>query len=177
MKNSCRLMQIQRRKTKSQTLWFLLLRARSGTQNVSQAKFLLESQPFDGWHSCSRNPNLYCRSRPEQLNRQIREDLSDQIIPSTQDDLPIAPNFFLAAKGPDGSLAVAGRQALYDSTLGERGQLSLRSWGQDEPVFDNKAHTITSIYHGGQLKMYSIHAAQPNSPSSRPESYIHQTDA
>jgi hypothetical protein len=123
------------------------------------------------------NPDLYYGARPEQLNRQVREDLSDQIIPSTQDDLPIAPNFFLAAKGPDGSLAVAGRQASYDATLGERGQLSLGSWGQDGLVFDNKAHTITSTYHGGQLKMYSIHGAPPNDPGNRPEYYMHQIKA
>jgi hypothetical protein len=64
------------------------------------------------------NPDLYYGARPEQLNRQVRDELSGQIIPSTQHDLPIAPNFFLAAKGPDGSIAVAGRQASYDGALG-----------------------------------------------------------
>jgi hypothetical protein len=123
------------------------------------------------------NPDLYYGARPEQLNRRVRDDLGDQIIPSTQDDLPIAPNFFLAAKGPDGSLAVAGRQASYDATLGERGQLSLGSWGQDGQVFDNKAHTVTSVYHGGTLKMYSIHATQSNSPDVRSDYYMHQINA
>ena len=123
------------------------------------------------------NPDLYYGARPEQLNRRAREDLSDQIIPSTQEDLPIAPNFFLAAKGPEGFLAVAGRQASYDATLGERGQVSLESWEQNGVVFDNKAHTITSIYHGGTLKMYSIHATQPNGPDSRSEYYMHQIGA
>jgi hypothetical protein len=46
----------------------------------------------------------------------------------TQHDLPIAPNFFLAAKGPDGSAAVAKRQACYDGALGERGMHSLQSY-------------------------------------------------
>jgi hypothetical protein len=123
------------------------------------------------------NPDLYYGARPEQLNRRVRDDLSNQIIPSTQDDLPIAPNFFLAAKGPDGSLAVAGRQASYDATFGERGQVSLGLWEQDEKVFDNKAHTITSIYHGGQLKLYSVHAAQPNGLDTRPDYYMHQIKA
>ncbi|MCJ1312898.1 hypothetical protein MMC25_006574 [Agyrium rufum] len=89
----------------------------------------------------------------------------------------MAPNFFLAAKGPDGSLAVAGQQALYDAALGERGQISLESWGQDGTVFDNKAHTITSIYHGGQLKLYSMHAAPSNNPDNRPQYYMHQLHA
>ncbi|KAK7177953.1 hypothetical protein PSPO01_16002 [Paraphaeosphaeria sporulosa] len=54
-------------------------------------------------------PDVYYGARPEQLSREIRNELSGHIIPSTQHDLPMAPNFFLAAKGPDGSLAVAGR--------------------------------------------------------------------
>jgi hypothetical protein len=115
------------------------------------------------------NPDLYYGARPEQLDRRVRDELSGHIISSTQDDLPIAPNFLLAAKGPDGSLAVAGRQASYDGALGARGQLSLQSYGEDEPVYDNIAHTITSIYHGGQLKMYTSYPTQPINPGGRPE--------
>jgi hypothetical protein len=115
------------------------------------------------------NPDLYYGARPEQLDRRVRDELSGHIIPSIRDDLPIAPNFLLAAKGPDGSLAVAGRQASYDGTLGARGQLSLQSYGEDEPVYNNNAHTITLIYHGGQLKMYTSHPTQPASPGGRPE--------
>lgn len=124
------------------------------------------------------HPDLYYGARPEQLNRRAREDLSNQIIPSTQIDLPIAPNFFLAIKGPDGAPAIAKQQALYDATFGERGQVSLESWGQDGTVSDNKAHTITSSYQDGQLKIYSVHAAQPNGTNnSRPEYYMHQISA
>lgn len=120
------------------------------------------------------NPDLYYGARPEQLNRQVRDELSDKIIPSTQHDLPIVPNFFLAAKGPDGSIAVAGRQASYDGALGARGMHSLQSYRQDEPTYDNSAYTITSIYHGGQLKIYTSHPAQPNGSGSRPEYYMTQ---
>ena len=105
-------------------------------------------------------PDLYCGARPEQLNRRVRDDLSSYIIPSTQDDLPIAPNFFLAAKGPDGTAAVARRQACYDGALGARGMNSLQSYGKDEPVHDNNAYTITSIYSDGQLKLYTSHPIQ-----------------
>ncbi|KAF1951278.1 hypothetical protein CC80DRAFT_424979, partial [Byssothecium circinans] len=52
------------------------------------------------------------------LSRQVRTKLSSLIIPSTQHDLLIALNFFLAAKGPNGLLAVARRQACYDGALG-----------------------------------------------------------
>jgi hypothetical protein len=53
-------------------------------------------------------PDLFYGARPEQLDRRVRTELGSRIIPSTQNDLPMAPNFFLEAKGPDGSLTVAG---------------------------------------------------------------------
>jgi hypothetical protein len=120
------------------------------------------------------NPDRYYGARPEQLDRQVRNELSSHIIPSTQDDLPIAPNFFVAAKGPDGSIAVAGRQASYDGALGARGMHSLQSYGQDELAYDNNAYTVTSIYHGGQLKIYTSRPAQPNGPGSQPKYYMTQ---
>jgi len=45
------------------------------------------------------NPDIYYGARPEQLSREVRDELGGQVVPSTQHDLPIAPNFFLAAKG------------------------------------------------------------------------------
>jgi hypothetical protein len=115
------------------------------------------------------NPDIYYGARPEQLTRKVRDEIGGRIIPSTQHDLPIAPNLFLAAKGPDGSLAVAGRQACYDGALGARGMHSLQSYGRDKPVSDNNAYTITSIYHGGTLKMYTSHPTQTTSLGGQPE--------
>ena len=122
----------------------------------------------------SAKPDLYSGARPEQLDRRVRNKLSDQIIPSTQDGLPIAPNFFLVAKGPNGTAAVATRQACYDGALGARGMNSLQSYGEDEPVYDNNAYTIMSIYGDGQLKMYTSHPTQPSSPGGRPEYCMNQ---
>ncbi|KAL5409511.1 hypothetical protein PMIN04_011020 [Paraphaeosphaeria minitans] len=119
------------------------------------------------------NPDIYHGARPEQLSRQIRTELGSQIVPSTQHDLPIAPNFFLAAKGPDGSIAVAGRQACYDGALGARGMASLEEYGQGGPHYGT-AHTISTIYHGGQLKMYTNHLVQPSSPGGRPKYHMTQ---
>ncbi|KAF5019180.1 hypothetical protein F66182_8830 [Fusarium sp. NRRL 66182] len=115
------------------------------------------------------NPDLYYGSRPEQLDRAVRKGLEGEIVPSTQLDLPIAPNFFLAVKGPDGSLSVASRQACYDGALGARGILSLQSYGHSEEQLDNNAYTLTSIYHGGQLKIHTTHAIPPSTPNGKPE--------
>jgi hypothetical protein len=119
------------------------------------------------------NPDRYYGARPEQLDRRIRSELDDQIVPSTQHDLPIAPNFFLAAKGPDGSASVARRQASYDGALGARGVHSLQEYGKDEPEFDNNAYTISSIYHDGTLKMFTSHPSKL-AISDRPEYYMTQ---
>ena len=123
------------------------------------------------------DPDLYYGARPEQLDRRVRDELNGHIIPSTQDDLPIAPNFFLAVKGPDGTAAVARRQACYHGALGARGIHSLQSYKQDDPVYSNNAYIITSIYNDGTLKMYTSHPIQPDSPGSRPEYYMNQLKA
>ncbi len=119
------------------------------------------------------NPDIYYGARPEQLDLRVRDKLSDRIIPSTQDNLPMAPNFFLAAKGPDGSAAVAKRQACCDGALGARGMLSLQSYGQENASHYTKAYTMSSIYHDGHLKLYTSHPTRSTSPSRRPEYHMH----
>lgn len=123
------------------------------------------------------NPDVFHGARPEQLNRQIRNELKGHIVPSTQEDLPMAPNFFLAAKGPDGIPAVAGRQACYDGALGARGIQSLQSYGLSEPIYDNNAYTVTSIYQSGTLKIYTSHPSQPTGSANRSEYYMNQLNA
>ncbi|KAF2816851.1 uncharacterized protein BDZ99DRAFT_483960 [Mytilinidion resinicola] len=148
--------------------------------NITNAGYRLRGIPFDNLVPLTDralkpgNPDIYYGARPEQLARKVRDELGGQIIPSTEDNLPMAPNFFLTAKGPDGSLAVAGRQACYDGALGARGMHSLQSYGRDEPVSDDNAYTITSTYHGGTLKMYTSHRTQPTSAGGRPEYYMTQ---
>ncbi|KAI9752493.1 MAG: hypothetical protein M4579_005617 [Chaenotheca gracillima] len=123
------------------------------------------------------NPDIYYGARPEELDRRVRYELSGQIIPTTQEDLPIAPNFFLAVKGPEGIYAVAGRQACYDGALGARGMHSLQSFGQEKLIFDNNAYTISSIYYAGTLRMFTSHPSRPTSPRGRPEYCMKQLNA
>lgn len=117
------------------------------------------------------NPDVFYGASPGQLNRKVRNKLGGQIIPSTQHDLPIAPNFSLAVKGPNGTSAVAKRQACYDGALGARGMRSLQAYGQDNPPYGN-ASTLTSIYQNGTLEMYSSHAAQPKNSEGRTEYHM-----
>jgi hypothetical protein len=57
----------------------------------------------------------------------------------------MAPNFFLAAKGPDGSAVVAGRQACYDGALGARELYSLQLYGHEAPAYDDNAYNHASL--------------------------------
>ena len=86
-------------------------------------------------------------------------------------------NFFLTAKKSDESVAEAKRQACYDGALGARGIHALQSYGRDKPVYDNNAYTITSTYHDGTLKLYTIHPLKPTRPGSRPEYVMTQLKA
>ncbi|KAL9621088.1 MAG: hypothetical protein Q9160_004473 [Pyrenula sp. 1 TL-2023] len=119
-------------------------------------------------------PDLYWGARPAQINRQVRQDLNHQILPSTKADYPAAPNFFFETKGPSGSAAVQRRQACYNGALGVRAMSALQSYGQAEPIYDNKASTISSTYHDGQLKIYSHHQTQPPCPGELPQYHMTQ---
>ncbi|KAF5020422.1 hypothetical protein F66182_7549 [Fusarium sp. NRRL 66182] len=135
--------------------------------NVSDRKCAARQVPFTNLDHLTDgtlvpgNPDLYYGARPEQLDQNVRRELGGHIIPSTQYDLPIVPNFFLEVKGPDGSAAVAKRQLLYDMALGVKGYDAVRSYKADTATYDNKAYTIGCTYQDGQLKMYASHPIKP----------------
>ncbi|KAJ4230719.1 hypothetical protein NW757_013984 [Fusarium falciforme] len=119
-------------------------------------------------------PDIYYGAYPEQLARSARNELAGHIVPSTMLDKPMAPNFFMEVKGPDGSLAVATRQARYDGAVGSRAIHSLQNYGAEEPQYDGKVHTFSSIYHGGQLQLYAHHVTAPTTEGGRPEYHMTQ---
>ncbi|KAI1132789.1 hypothetical protein F5Y10DRAFT_292457 [Nemania abortiva] len=123
------------------------------------------------------NPDRYYGARPEQLDRQVRMQLNKHIVPSTQHDLPIVPNFFLNVKGLDGTFAVAGRQACYDGALGARGMNSLQRYGDPELDADDKAYTLTSTYYEGTLKIYATYPLSRASLGMRREYAMTQINA
>lgn len=115
-------------------------------------------KPLTDGNLVDAKPDFYDGALPAQIDRRIRGELSASIIPSTMRQAPVLPNFFTDVKGPDGSAAVAKRQACYDGALSARGIRELQSFGTDATIaYDNNAYTITSTYHDGQLKMYTTH--------------------
>ncbi|KAL8743883.1 MAG: hypothetical protein Q9190_003804 [Brigantiaea leucoxantha] len=123
------------------------------------------------------NPDTYYGARPEQLDRRVRDKLNHLIVPSTDDSLPLSPNFFLEAKGPGGSTEVAQRQACYNGALGARSMHALQAFAEDEEAHDGNAYAISSIYQGGHLMMYATHRTQSKDPEDRPEFNMTLVDA
>ena len=139
-----------------------------GASSGAQKNVLFTStQPITDGIALAK-PDYYYGAQPEQIHPHVRNELSKHIIPSNHTHLPVVPNFFLEAKGPDGSAAVARRQACHNGAMGARAMQSLRSFGQSEPVYDNNAYTISTTYYEGQLKMYGHSVAQPKGPGHGP---------
>ena len=116
-------------------------------------------------------PDYYDGSRPAQLDRRVRSDLKQYIIPCSQTHRPLLPNHFTELKGPEGSNAEMKRQIIQDLGNGARGMLAIQSYGQDGYKYDNKAYTFGWTYNSGTgtLQLYAMHPTQPADPSERPQ--------
>jgi hypothetical protein len=112
----------------------------------------------------SAKPDFYDRTLALECDKIVRQLLGSSIILSTQDHLPVAPNFFCEGKGPDGSHAVGERQALYIRALGARAMHHLQIFA-NAVWYDNNACTITSLYHCGHLELFTVHPLEPAHPS------------
>ncbi|KAM0584296.1 hypothetical protein ACHAP6_007490 [Verticillium nonalfalfae] len=122
-------------------------------------------------------PDIYYGAYPEELSRSVRNELARHIIPSSMQDKPMAPNFFVEVKGPDGSVAVATRQARYDGAVGSRAMHSLQNHGWEEAQYDGRTYTFSSTYHNGQLQMYAHHPTAPTIDGGPPEYHMSQVKA
>src|ERR1700722_5383969 len=72
-------------------------------------------------------PDLYYGAKPEQIDRQVRDELGKYIVPSSDTSLPAVPNYFLEGKSTKGRADVAVRQACYDGAVGARAMHQLRN--------------------------------------------------
>ena len=148
-----------------------------GNAHIPSAKNMVfgNLEPLTHGSLVDAKPDFYDGARPAQIDLQIREELGSYVTPATQGQAPALPNFFTEAKGPDGSAAVAKRQACFDGALGARGVHKLRLFEADPTLaYDNNAYTITSTYHDGQLKMYTVHPTQSTDPKNSPEYHMTQ---
>ena len=148
-----------------------------GNARIPSAKNLVfgNLEPLAHGNFVDAKPDFYNGARPAEIDLRIRDEIGSYITPAKQGQAPALPNFFIEAKGPDGSAAVAKRQACFDGALGARGVHKLRSFEADPALaYDNNAYTIASTLHDGQLKMYTAHPTQSTNPENSPEYHMTQ---
>ncbi|KAK3935964.1 hypothetical protein QBC46DRAFT_38762 [Diplogelasinospora grovesii] len=121
-------------------------------------------------------PDFYDGTRFSDVDKKVREELDGLIIPTKNLRRPVAQNFFLEAKAPEGGAAVAKRQAGLDGAIGARAMQALQNYGEEEPVYDGNAYTYSSTYHAGTgtLQLYAHHVTAPTTPERRPEYHMTQ---
>ncbi len=122
-------------------------------------------------------PDFFDGTHPEAVDRRVREDLDKIIIPNKKVGVPVAPNFFLEAKGPGGTLEVAEGQAILDGAHGALIMHALQNYLVDKPMYDGKAYAFTSTLLGGYLTLYAHHLAPPTKPGQGPAYYATQIKA
>lgn len=126
-------------------------------------------------------PDFFDGARLQDLSQDLRNDqnLQSTVIPTKHPGVPVAPNFFLEAKGPDGNASVAQRQACFDGTHGARTMHALQNFGQPRPAYDGNAYAYSSTYNAGTgtLQLYAHHATVPSIADGRPEYHMTQLKA
>ena len=129
----------------------------SSESNMARNLAFSNLEPLTNGEIVDPKPDLYCGSQPEELDRGIRDQLAGHILPSAKAEAPMLPNFCLEAKGPDGTLAVVSRQACQDGAATARAMHRIQCLIESSEVYDRQAYSLTSTYHGGQLKIFTTH--------------------
>ncbi|KIW39814.1 uncharacterized protein PV06_08398 [Exophiala oligosperma] len=121
-------------------------------------------------------PDLYDGAYPQQIDRCVRRDLGEQIVPSTNTSLPAVPNFFLEGKSEGGRADVAKRQACHNGAIGARAMHYLQNYKSVEAEYDGNAYSYSATYHQGTstLKLYGHHLTAPKAPGESPECHMTQ---
>ena len=150
----------------------------SSTIHSQQNVLFTELEPIATEDVVKPKPDLFDGAQLRDLNNILKKDesLRPIIVPSKHPSVPVAPNLFLEAKGPDGSASVAQRQACYDGAHGSKAMHALQNYRQNEPAYDGNAYTYSATYHSGTLKLYAHHVTAPTVTSIQPEYHMTQID-
>lgn len=113
-------------------------------------------------------PHFFDGARPGAVNSRVRKDLNGMIIPSEIAGVPIAPNFFLAAKGDDEERR-AKRHAALEGAYGAYIMHALQNYGRcGGPMYDGNAYAFTATLVNGYLCLYAHHLTPPTKDGERP---------
>jgi hypothetical protein len=123
------------------------------------------------------NPDFFDGAHAGLVDSTVRDALDNIIVPTKKSGVPLAPNLFLEAKGPSGSLEVAEGQIMLNGAHGTKIMFALQNYLVEEPIYDGNAYTFTAIYIDGYLKLYAHHATAPQQPEEQPDYYTTQINA
>ncbi|KID88660.1 hypothetical protein MAJ_11036, partial [Metarhizium majus ARSEF 297] len=139
-----------------------------------------ELEPLTTSNAVRPKPNHFDGADLADLSVEVRNDdeVRQRVIPTKHASVPVAANFFIEAKGPDGNASVAQRQACYDGAYGARAMHTLQNYGTSNESYDGKAYTYSSTYHPatGTLQLYAHHVTAPTETGGRPEYHMTQLD-
>ncbi|KAK9438321.1 uncharacterized protein VB005_09329 [Metarhizium brunneum] len=139
-----------------------------------------ELEPLTTSNAVRPKPDHFDGADLADLSVEVRNDneVRQRVIPTKHPSVPVAANFFIEAKGPDGNASVAQRQACYDGAYGARAMHTLQNYGKSQPEYDGNAYTYSSTYHPatGTLQLYAHHVTAPADTRSRPEYHMTQID-
>lgn len=122
--------------------------------------------------SVNPTPDLFDGAHPNTVDKQVRTDLNNIIVPSNTSGCPIAPNFFLEAKSRWGNIKVAQGQAVLDGSYGAYIMHALQNYLTDgEPEYDGNAYAFSAALIGGYLELYAHHIAAPTETEKLPTYY------
>ena len=104
-------------------------------------------------------PDVFRGAHSSTVDDRVREQLERYIVSFNDPTDPVAPNFFVEAKGRRGTNDVALHQASLDGAVGTRAVQSLTSFGKEAVLYDGKAYCISNTFDGEFLRIFSHHPA------------------
>lgn len=119
-----------------------------GKPPSENAEFVNLAPPTDGDISNDK-PDDNERSHPADLRPQVRKDLAEYIISSTDASRPCLPNFLDQVGGLDCSAKVLKRQACCPGSIDASTIHELRPYVDHATASDDNAYTIAWIYDSG----------------------------
>ncbi|TWU70676.1 hypothetical protein ED733_001612 [Metarhizium rileyi] len=94
-----------------------------------------ELEPLTTSNATRPKPDHFDGANLADLGVEVRNDnkVRQRVIPTKHPSVPVAANFFIEAKGPDGNALVAQRQACYNGAYGARAMHTLQNYGKSQP--------------------------------------------
>ncbi|KAH7019912.1 hypothetical protein EDB80DRAFT_759935 [Ilyonectria destructans] len=108
------------------------------------------------------------------IHEKVKHDLSTVIIPTHDEEIPVAANLFLEAKSLIKNSPAGKRQACIAGANGSRAMQALQSYGEAELIYDNNAYAFSATYQAGDslLQLYAHHATPPTKTDGKPNYHM-----